>query len=43
MVKIFSNKNSIIIGFGFESDIHEFQNKLPHLSFIEYIHNFIDA
>lgn len=28
---IFSNRNSIVIGFGFKSDLEQFQKRLPHL------------
>ena len=41
--KVFSNPTSTIIGFGFSSDIEQFAKKLPHLNFIKYIKNFIDA
>lgn len=40
---IFSNKNSIVIGFGFKSDIDQFQKRLPHLNFLNKIESFIDA
>ena len=40
---IFSNKNSIVIGFGFKSDIDQFQKRLPHLKFLNKIESFIDA
>jgi hypothetical protein len=40
---IFSNKNSIVIGFGFKSDIEQFQKRLPHLNFLNKIESFIDA
>lgn len=41
--EIFQNSNSIIIGFGFNSDIEQFAVKHPHFKFIKYITNFIDA
>lgn len=40
---IFSNKNSIVIGFGFKSDIDQFQKRLSHLKFLNNIESFIDA
>jgi len=43
LTSIFSNPNSIIIGFGFSSDIEQFAKKLPNLNFIKYVKNFIDA
>jgi len=43
MERVFSNPASVIIGFGFSSDISMFAQKLPHMKFIKYIHNFIDA
>lgn len=41
--KIFANPASTIIGFGFSSDIDQFSRKLPHMNFIKYVQNFIDA
>ena len=41
--EVFCNENSTIIGFGFNSDIEQFAVKHPHLKFIKYIKNFIDA
>ena len=43
LTEIFSNPESTIIGFGFSSDIDQFARKLPHLNFIKYVTNFIDA
>ena len=43
LTKIFSNPASVIIGFGFSSDIEQFARKLPNLKFIKYVKNFIDA
>ena len=43
LTQIFSNPESTIIGFGFSSDIDQFAQKLPHLKFIKYVKNFIDA
>lgn len=40
---IFKNPSSIIIGFGFNSDIEQFAVKHPQFQFIKYITNFIDA
>ena len=34
MTKMFQNRHSTIIGFGFASDLEEFVNKLPKLTFI---------
>lgn len=33
----------MIVGFSFTSDIEQFVKKLPHMTFIRYIKNFIDA
>lgn len=41
--RIFSNPTTVVIGFGFSSDIEQFARKLPHLNFIKYVKNFIDA
>ena len=41
--EVFKNESSTIIGFGFNSDIEQFAVKHPHLKFIKYIKNFIDA
>ena len=43
LTRIFSNPKSVIIGFGFSSDIEQFARKLPSLNFIKYVKNFIDA
>lgn len=43
LCRIFSNPDSVIIGFGFSSDVEQFARKLPHLNFIKYVQNFIDA
>lgn len=43
LCKVFSNPDSVIIGFGFSSDVEQFARKLPHLNFIKYVQNFIDA
>jgi len=43
LVEVFKNPKSTIIGFGFNSDIDQFASKHPHLQFIKYITNFIDA
>lgn len=43
MCRVFSNPNSVIIGFGFSSDIEQFARKLPNLNFIKYVKRFIDA
>lgn len=43
LCKIFSNPNSIIIGFGFSSDVEQFAKKHPHLNFIKFVQNFVDA
>lgn len=43
MCKVFNNKNSIIIGFGFSSDVEQFARKHPHLQFMKYVERFIDA
>ena len=41
--KVFSNRESIIIGFGFSSDVEQFARKHPHFKFIRYVERFIDA
>lgn len=41
--RIFCNPSTVVIGFGFSSDIEQFARKLPHLNFIKYVKNFIDA
>jgi len=43
LTQIFCNPHSIIVGFSFTSDIEQFVKKLPHMTFIRYIKNFIDA
>jgi len=43
LTEIFSNPESIIIGFGFTADIEQFASKLPHINFIKYFKRFIDA
>ena len=37
LTEIFMNQNSIIVGFGFKSDLDQFQKKLPHLKFMHNI------
>ena len=41
--QIFRNPNSTIIGFGFSADIEQFSRKLPHMNFIKFVENFVDA
>jgi hypothetical protein len=43
MCKVFSNPESVIIGFGFKTDIEQFAKKLPHIKFIKFIKRFVDA
>lgn len=43
MTLMFHNRHSTIVGFGFVSDLEEFVNKLPKLTFINNIVKFIDA
>jgi hypothetical protein len=40
---IFTDKKSIIVGFGFSSDLAMFKQYAPQLSFIQNIPRFIDA
>jgi len=40
--KIFSNKDTLVMGFGFASDLDQFRKYLPNMKFYQYIANFID-
>jgi len=41
--QIFSNPNSVIVGFAFNSDVDQFAKKFPNMKFFRYIKRFIDA
>jgi len=41
--QIFSNPNSVIVGFAFNSDVDQFAKKFPNMKFFRYINRFIDA
>ena len=43
LTRVFTNKDSIIIGFGFSSDVEQFARKHPHFMFMRYIERFVDA
>lgn len=41
--KIFTNDQTSIIGFSFDSDINMFQKYCPNLTYYNYLDNLIDA
>jgi ribonuclease D len=41
--RVFRSENTVVIGFGFSSDIDMFSRKHPQMGFIKYIRKFIDA
>ena len=43
LAQLFADKNVVIVGFSFNSDIEMFSRKFPNLKFYKYISNFIDA
>ena len=43
LVQIFSNPNSVIVGFAFNSDVDMFAKKFPNMKFFRYIKRFVDA
>ena len=43
LINIFTNSNSTIIGFGFQSDIAQFKKTFKEMKFYTNITNFIDA
>jgi len=40
--EIFSNKDSVIIGFSFSSDVAQFAKNFPQLKFYKYATNFLE-
>ena len=43
LTAIFTDKKSVVVGFGFSSDLAMFKKYAPQLTFIENIPRFIDA
>ena len=43
LVQIFSCKSVTIVGFSFDSDVHQLSSQFPLMKFYRYIANFIDA
>lgn len=41
--RIFTNKQTTVIGFGFEADFAQFRKFVPQMKFLQHIENFIDA
>jgi len=42
MKAIFLNENSTLLGFSFNNDLNEFQDKSPHFTFFQKVANFVD-
>ena len=43
LIQIFSSKRITIVGFSFDSDVHQLSTQFPSMEFFRYIANFIDA
>ena len=43
LTDIFSNENSLCIGFSFKNDLHVFARHLPNMNFFKVFAKFIDA
>lgn len=41
--RIFTSKQTTVIGFGFDADIAQFRKYVPQMKFLTHIENFIDA
>ena len=43
LIQIFTNQNSTIVGFSFNSDINQFKKSFKEMKFMNLITNFVDA